>query len=85
MHSITILLEKIVRYVLRIVAMGASVVDSVGQRRRGSGGSLDTGDVGAGVGELRCGPWVSMAYGRRWQGACCATEQEAWLRARVQT
>ena len=43
---------------LRIVAMGASVVDSVGQRRHGSGGSRDTGNVGACVGELRCG--------RRW-------------------
>ena len=30
MHSISILLEKIVRYVLLIVAMGTRVVDGVG-------------------------------------------------------
>ena len=56
-HSISILLEKIVRYVLRIVAMGASV----GQRRRGSGGSRDTGDEG------QASESSGVGRGRRWR------------------
>ena len=55
------MLEKIVRYVLRIVAMGASVVDSVGQRRHGSGGSRDTGDEG------QASESSGVGHGRRWR------------------